>query len=175
MTTPPTPPRIAEVLDAGYLADLPGRTTDEVRAMRDFCSAAAAELSYRRRVLQGQLDVARAEVDRRATGDQRPLVEALEYVLADHAHDHTTPAPGPMAAVVGEPEEVGAVLDVLPLATLPDLDDGDLAAAIVQAEAQEVAVSLWRRGVLDALDVLQADLVARYRDGGASVDEVVLT
>lgn len=174
MTTP-IPPRIAEVLADGYLADLGARTTDQVRAMRDLCSEVAAELSYTRRVLQGQLDVARAEASRRATGDQRPLIAALGEVLADHPPDPAAPAPGPMAAVVGEPAEMGAVLDVLPLGTLPDMDDDALSGAIADVEVREAAVSRWRRGVLDVLDVLQADLVARYRDGGASIDEIVLT
>ena len=57
--------RIDRVLAEDYLADLPGRDTDEVRSMRREAQQEEADLSYVRRMLQGRMDILRAERARR--------------------------------------------------------------------------------------------------------------
>jgi hypothetical protein len=68
--------RIDRVTAPDFLDELEGRQPNEVRAMRDDCQAEEARLSYERRLLQGKLDIARAEAARRGTGEELGLIEA---------------------------------------------------------------------------------------------------
>ncbi len=56
---------------------------------------------------------------------------------------------------------------------LPDFDDEELVAIAARVAEEEQAVSTLRRKVLDHLDRLQHLMVQRYRDGAASVDDIV--
>jgi len=47
------------------LLDLDGKSTDELRSMLDELTAEEMEISYRRRVLHGKMDILRAEIVRR--------------------------------------------------------------------------------------------------------------
>ena len=60
--------------------------------MRDECREEEARLSYARRVLHGQLDVARAEQGRRIDGGETSLVDTLADILSD------SPVVGPAGA-----------------------------------------------------------------------------
>jgi hypothetical protein len=140
-----------------------------IRAMRDECRAEERRLSYVRRVLQGHLDLALAEVARRGGEQTAPLVTRVAHAL-------TGPAGDPRSArAVGlyEPSE-GAddiALDV-ETARLPDLDDATLAALVERLHQRERALSDQRGILLAHLDRLQEALVARYRDGDAVIDDV---
>ena len=56
---------------------------------------------------------------------------------------------------------------------VPDLSDEDLVALEERLVVKEQYISGLRRTVLDHLDALSDDLVRRYRDGGASVDDLM--
>jgi hypothetical protein len=178
MDDPQTRRRIDRVTAEDYLDDLGQRTPAEVRAMRDECREEEARLSYARRLLHGQLDVARAELERRGSGgDASTLVTALGDILADRADapagrsaaNTTIYTPdGPQGRRRGD-----RVLDDVPLGRLPDLDDAQLVDVVRRLTEEEQAISRLRRAVLDHLDRLQQELITRYREGATSVDEVV--
>lgn len=171
--------RIDRLTVPDYLHGLEQRESPELRAMRDECREVEEELSYARRVLQAQLDIARSEAARRAgeiaQASGAALVANLPSILAD------PPVHGPrVARAVGlriptrsgnRPGDLDAPQPAL--ARLPDLADADLADLIGWLSQQEQQVSRQRRTVLDHIDRIQAELVRRYRDGALSIDELV--
>lgn len=170
--------RIDRVTADDYLDGLEERTAPEVRAMRDECRDEESRLSYARRLLHGQLDVARAELARRR-GSGGALLEALPSILAD---DPPGGGRGPRSAGMADvytPEgpqgrrRGDRVLDEMPLGRIPDLSDEDLAVVIARLEREEAQISSLRRSVLEHLDALQAHLIERLRGGGSALDEIV--
>ncbi|HWB70706.1 MAG TPA: hypothetical protein VG452_00685 [Egibacteraceae bacterium] len=170
--------RIDRIIAADYLDGLGQRSAAELRAMRDECRQEESRLSYNRRLLHGTLDIVRAELARRAGAEQAPggLLEQLTSILADE------PPAAPRAvrdAPLYDPEradgrrrEDAHLADAL-LVRLPDLDDAEVAALAERLSGEERTISGERRTVLAHLDRLQEELMARYRDGSATVDEVV--
>ena len=170
--------RIDRVTDPAFVDGLSGLEAAELRSRRDDCREEETRLSYARRVLQGQLDIALAEQRRRAgLDDEGGLVGALSDILADH------PSPGGRelrTAPLYTPEESGygarahdAAIDDPALSRVPDLDDAELAALVERLRSRESELSQLRRTVLAHLDALQAELVGRYRDEGVDLQEVV--
>lgn len=163
--------RLQRITAADYLADLAHADAVEIRALRDECQACEQRLSYVRRVLQGHLDLALAEVARRR-GDGAPAF------VAHLAQALTGPAGGarsPRAVGLYEPidtDDSGLDVDT---ARLPDMDDPALDALIERLQERERAVSAQRGILLDHLDRLQDALVARYRDDRAAIDDVAST
>lgn len=133
-----------------------------LRARRDALREVEARLSYRRRILQAQLDILGRDGDVAA-----PLQDRLAAALADAQPAGDAPA---RAVALQPPVDV----DVEPLPDLASLDDDDVVALAERLAGAEREVSDERRGVLDELDEIQAELVRRYRDlGGVDVDAVV--
>lgn len=170
--------RIDRIVAPDYLHGMEDADVESLRAKRDECREEEALLSYARRVLQAQLDVARTEAARRRgelDGDDTSLVAQLPGILAD-APTSAPRAPRPVG--FGIPERSGkraGDLDApgLALSQLPDLSDAELADYIGRLSEQEERVSHQRAVVLDHLDRLQAELVRRYREGGLTVDDLV--
>lgn len=168
--------RIDRVTAPDLLDALTERSPEEIRALRDDCRLEEARLSYTRRLLQGRLDIARAEAVRRGGEGEGDLIASLAAILAD---DPSPRASGPRAAPVYAPTDEGgrrrddSLVDDSTLGRLPDLDDDELARVIQRIEADEREVSGLRRNVLGNLDALQAELVRRYREGRVGVDDIV--
>lgn len=169
--------RIDRVLDPELPSRIADADTAGVRSLRDACREEEGRLSYVRRILQARIDIVRAEVDRRAGRGEATaaLIDELPRILADR------PAPRREARAVpvhGAEAEGGQraedqLLQDSTMSRLPELDEGelrDLAARLSEAEQE---VSRQRRVVLDHLDALQDELVARYRDGRATVDDIL--
>jgi len=74
--------RIDRVLAEDYLEGLQGLPLAEVRQLRADAEQEEVDLSYLRRMIQGRLDVLRAELNRR-DGTGSDLVEGLAAILAD--------------------------------------------------------------------------------------------
>lgn len=171
--------RIDRVAAPDLLDGVGQLTVDDVRALRDECRHEEARLSYQRRVLQAKIDIVDAHVAARTGGDPpetASLLERLPVILGDDA------PPGdrvPRAAPLYTPEDGDtrrrddADPDDGALGRVPDLPDAELHALAERLVREERIISELRRVVLDHLDGLQAELVARYRDGGIAVDDVV--
>jgi hypothetical protein len=167
--------RIDRITAAGFLGGLEEQAPAEVRAMRDDCRAEESRLSYERRLLQGKIDILRAEVARRGAGEGGGLVDALPSILADQP---TGRSRGVRATPVYEPTEAGgrrgleAELEGV-LARVPDMDDDELDATLEKLLAWERDVSEVRTEVLRRLDTLQEELIRRYREGDMALDEIL--
>lgn len=172
--------QLAEVTDPGFLDGLQSWPLDEVRSRRDAVNEIEVGLSYLRRVVQTRLDIVAAEQRHRADGDDpgaSNLVEELPAILAENVH-----APGlgrlPTLMVPGQldrhlEERLEQILSEARLMRVGDIDDQELAKAADELTSFERSVSAHRRAVFDVLDRLQDEIVRRYRDGGASVDELL--
>ena len=161
--------RIDKIRDPSFVQGLDGLSLDDLRERRDDCVAERDHLSLLRRMLQGRAEILKAEVERRAGGDQSPLVDRLSEILADDEHPVTSRGE---AVRVALPEEEmllarRRVERLASDATLSDpsaLDDEQLAATIDAIAAEERGVSEARSEVLRAMDTIQDELKRRYRD-----------
>lgn len=172
--------QLSEVTDPGFLDGLASWSLDEVRHKRDATNEIEVGLSYLRRVVQTRLDIVLAEQRHREHGehpDVSHLVEELPTILAEHVH---APGLGRLPTLMG-PGQMDEHLErqleeILPegrLVTVDELDGSELAKAAEGLSGFERSVSAQRRAVFDVLDRLQDEIVRRYRDGGASVDELL--
>ena len=109
MTTDSTPAkgtrRIDRVLSEDYLSGLGSVDIAELRELRTEAEQEEVDLSYIRRMVQGRLDVIRAELNRRDGNGSGNLVEDLAAILADEPR---SPARGLGRHVTVEPSrEIG--------------------------------------------------------------------
>ncbi|QBI20251.1 aerial mycelium formation protein [Egibacter rhizosphaerae] len=166
--------RIDRVTDPSLPNQIPELPTGRVRQLRDECREEEARLSYTRRLLHGRLDIARAEALRRSGDDDDILARLPEILAGDENSRGAARALGFYEPGEREGRRVeDRVLDDSALAQLPEFDERGLAEFLAEIEEVERRVSEQRRVVLDHLDRLQAELVARYRDGRAHIGEVV--
>lgn len=163
-------PDLGQLSSSDLLTGVDERSAQEIRVLRDACRDHESGVSYRRRVVQGRLDIAKAERDRRSGTSQGALVDALPNILADQP---TSRPRGDQRAVGIDVPGGGDDVDVPSITDLPELDDAALERRIAELQTTERELSATRRGLLDNLDRLQEELVVRYRDGRADIAEVV--
>lgn len=175
--------RIDRVLAAGYLDGLRTATLQEVRGLRAEAEQEEVDLSYLRRLLQGRVDVVRAELTRRArppsgTATAGSLVEGLSRTLAEQGRG---PAHGLGRYSTVQPTWVDdrrrrleALIDDTDLSDVPSHTDEDLGAALDMLSAEERTLSATRRQVQTVMDACGAELTRRYRDGEADVDALLV-
>lgn len=169
------------MLAPSYLDGLEERPIDEIRAMRRACVAVETSVSFVRRMVQGRLDIVRAELARRRAGhapaDVAQMIGRLPEILGDHDRPpglgrlpQAMEPPEPDPAVVARLDELAGVRW---LAGLADTDDAELARTIAGLEALEHEVSQRRRSLFERIDALQAELTRRYREGEATVESLL--
>ena len=172
--------RVDRVLAPDFVAGLEGLDLEEIRARRAEADQEETDLSYARRLLQGRIDILRAEQAARQgdgplSGHPRTdeeIAKALALVLADDRREdhglgrHTVSAPSRVGEHRREAER--AVADVGGSATA-DLSDEELAAAIAKLTEIEGRVSRVRREVQGVVDALTAEIARRYAAGGVPV------
>jgi hypothetical protein len=165
-------------------ADLSLLGLEELRAMRRTAGEEEADLSYLRRLLQGRLDILRAELDRRAgtapspaPGGEAPLLlDQLPRILADLPSRVRSSA---RHVTLGTPrgQRYRALADALmgevELADLDGRDDGELRAACARLSAYEREVSGQRQQLQGMADECGAEITRRYREGEAHVDDLL--
>src|SRR5262245_60923410 len=83
MTFPTGNTRIDRLLAPDYLSALAERSLEEIRGMRAEAEQEETDLSFLRRLLQGHVDILRAERDRRRGDGPSSLVDALPEILAE--------------------------------------------------------------------------------------------
>jgi hypothetical protein len=175
--------RVDRVLAPDYLAGLPGMGLEEIRRRRAEAEQEEVDLSYARRLLQGRLDILRAEQEARSANggaSRQPrsdveIVGALSKILADGPR--TTHGMGRYLGNV-EPTRVGehrreaerAVADV-GASDLAGMADLALAESIDHLADIETRISRTRRSVQHVVDTLTEEIARRYATG--EIDVVV--
>jgi len=189
---------IDRLLEPELTSNLEAVPIIELRIRRDACQRAEVALSYVRRLLQGELDIAAAELAARGRGvrgDTGRLVEDLPTILAGtsaNAPSQTT-AHEPRITMAGVAEGwteqkelaledlVEEVLvaelkgdekrqPVLPGANLGAFGDEELRSLAELLRTAETSVSTRRRTLHDRIDQLQTTIVERYKVGAADAD-----
>jgi len=176
-----TAPSLDELLAPGFVQGLRAIPLDDLRHRRAQAAEVEVGLSYARRVVQGRLDIVRAEFLRRelgqSSGDLPGLVERLPEILGDRVH-----APGngrlptlmaPNDADAHDVMGVDDLVDPSRLADLSTLDADGLAGLDGELSNLEHEVSRNRKAVHEVIDRLQEELVRRYKSGEASVDKLL--
>jgi hypothetical protein len=177
---------IDRVLAPGFADDVTTLDFAELRARRQLAEQEEVDLSYARRLLQGRLDLIRAEQAQRATArdgvdagarTDDEIVRDLAAVLSDDGPraDH-----GLGRHLTTDPSRVGEhrraaeqAVDDVAASDPSSLDAEGLAAAVAHLSELEHAVSENRHRVQAVMDVLTAEVARRYRDGEAHVEDVL--
>ena len=148
-----------------------------LRERRRMCDDLDGELSYYRRLLHGRLDLLNFELRRCSGEETRSLMEALPEILADGEEPAREAMPKSLSIELPDMGErqraIDRVLDDDFLTHLPSVDEAELTAIEADLSAIAEEVSAQRRAVYDALKVILEELTRRYRDGLATVDELL--
>jgi hypothetical protein len=169
--------RVDRVLAPDYLSGLSTRSLVEVRGLRDEAEQEETDLSYLRRLLQGRIDILKAELNRRAGSTGEDLIAALPRILADATRPgprglgrHIAVEPSTPAERRRSPE---TLVDNVQLADLGARTEEELTAALAQLEAEEQRQSGQRRAVQRVVDACSGEITRRYRAGEASVSDLL--
>ena len=177
-----TPPaqgnrRIDRVLAEDYLDGLRDLPLAEVRQLRTDAEQEEVDLSYLRRMIQGRLDILRAEVNRRDNPSNQTLVEGLAAILADEPR---APARGLGRHSTIEPSRadshrryVEAMVSDVDLSDVSARSTDELAHAMRTMSEEEQGISTKRRAVQGVMDACSAEITRRYRDGEADVSTLL--
>jgi hypothetical protein len=175
---------IDRVLAPGFADGLSELSLDELRERRQLAEQEEADLSYARRLLQGRMDLLRAELASRTddgavaagTRSDEELARDLAVVLADGPRtDH-----GLGRHITTEPSRVGEhrraaeqAVDDVQASDPASLPDAGIAHALTRLGDLESSVSESRHQVQAVMDVLTTEVGRRYREGEANVEDVL--
>ena len=169
--------RIDRVLAEDYLSGLAEAPIAEVRELRKEAEQEEVDLSYIRRMVQGRLDVIRAELNRREGNGSGSLVDDLAGILADEPRG---PARGLGRHVTVEPSRadshrryVEALVADVDLSDVASRTADQLAHAMHTLSEEEQSLSAKRRQVQQVMDACSAEITRRYRDGEAQVETLL--
>ena len=151
-------------------------SVEEIRARRTHLQTQEDAVSFVRRLAQGRLDLARDEERRRQSNDRSVNVESelAEVFGQEHGGGSARP-PRETNIATDHPlvVELERLCETVGFGSLRQLDVDSLRAAIEQLSSFESARSSERRALFDEIDALTAELVRRYKDGGANVDSLL--
>jgi hypothetical protein len=170
--------RLDRVLAEGYLAGLSQAPLPDVRTLRDDAEQEEVDLSYIRRLIQGRMDIVRAELNRReGSGPTGTLVEGLAQTLADEPRGparglgrHSTVEPSRVDSHRRYVESLVADVDLTDTATR---SSDELHHAMRVLSDEEQVLSGKRRAVQAVMDACSAEITRRYRDGEADVSSLL--
>ncbi|MFF2653779.1 hypothetical protein [Streptomyces sp. NPDC058045] len=152
----------------------------ELRELRRQARRDEADLSYVRRLVQGRIDILRAELDRRtaprAPLDGVPPVDRLPEILTDQPARQRSSARHVTLATPRSAEYGRLAAEMLAEVELSDLDartDEELRAAMGRLVAYEQQVSRERQRLQRTADACGAEIARRYREGEANVDDLL--
>ncbi|MCB5911402.1 RsiG family protein [Streptomyces pinistramenti] len=172
---PHRPPKQRDRFQPVVQPDLTAQTLPDLRVLRRDAQQEEADLSYLRRLLQGRIDILRAETARRAA-PLSPLLDRLPEILTDVPSSHRSSA---RHVTLGPPhseeyrrladEMLGEVeLSDLTARTDPELQEG--MSRLVRYEQQ---VSHRRQSLQRMADDCSTEITRRYREGEAQVDDLL--
>ncbi|TGB12709.1 hypothetical protein [Streptomyces sp. MZ04] len=166
--------------------DLSALLLRELRELRRDAQQNEADLSYVRRLLQGRIDILRAEAARRRdpqapdpegkAGPVGPVVDRLSEILRDAPARHRSSA---RHVTLGTPHsaEYGLLAtEMLAEVELSDLEartDDELHTAMGRLVRCEQQVSRRRQQLQRTADDCSAEIARRYREGEAQVDDLL--
>ncbi|MEU5097750.1 aerial mycelium formation protein [Streptomyces sp. NPDC020996] len=148
----------------------------ELRALRRDAQRDEADLSYVRRLLQGRVDILRAELARRSPAGAGSVVERLSEILADGPARHRSSARHVTLGTPHGEEYRRLAADMLAEVELSDLGartDQELQTAMRRLERYEQQVSRRRQLLQRTADDCGGEIARRYREGEAQVDDLL--
>ncbi|MGX1561426.1 RsiG family protein [Streptomyces sp. NPDC055506] len=157
----------------------------ELRTLRREAQRDEADLSYVRRLLQGRIDILRAELARRTPADvaaaaapaEVSVVERLAEILRDAPARHRSSARHvTLSTPQGEEprrlaEEMLGEVELSDLGARTDLELNTAMGRLVRYEQQ---VSRRRQRLQRTADECSAEIARRYREGEAQVDDLLV-
>lgn len=173
----PAAPEAVRPPESTMSPDLRTLHLDELRTLRRDSHADEADLSYVRRLLQGRIDILRAELARRAAPEV-PVVDRLPEILVD-APSVRRPASArhlTLSTPKGEEYRVLAaeMLAEVELSDLGARTDTELREAMGRLARHEQVVSRRRQELQRTADDCGAEIARRYREGEAQVDDLLV-
>jgi hypothetical protein len=155
--------------------DPAGLSLTDLRLLRQQMQHEDDVVSYARRVAQARLDLVKTELSRRNAGPDADLNTQIGAVLSQHLTGGPARPPRPTEDLSDNPlaEELDAVCAEFYFGRLEKLDNTELDSLADAIGKFEAKVSSDRRERFDRLDALSAELVRRYRDGEANVDNLL--
>ncbi|MEU3614305.1 aerial mycelium formation protein [Streptomyces sp. NPDC006872] len=175
---PPTQRGDSPVLSAPPLEpDLAGLSLPELRTLRRDAQRDEADLSYVRRLLQGRIDILRAELARRSPTGAASVVERLSEILTDAPARHRSSARHVTLGTPHSEEYRRLAADMLSDVELSDLDartDPELHEAMARLVRYEQQVSSRRQHLQRTADDSGVEISRRYREGEAQVEDLLV-
>lgn len=168
---------LESILRAEFLEGISTKSTAEIREMRRACEREEHGLSYARRLVQGKLDIVRAEaIRRRDENGATSLLAALPSVLGDRAT--ARPRNSRAVRLLPPPDvlphvEIAESIGQTTVASIREQSDEKIADLASQLADTERELSVMRQIVFERIDALQAELTDRYKTGAADVREVL--
>lgn len=162
--------------------DLAALSLPELRTLRRDAQRDEADLSYVRRLLQGRIDILRAELARRSPGGavmdvgEASVVARLPEILTDAPARHRSSA---RHVTLGTPHgeeyrllaaEMLAEVELSDLAARTDLELNTAMGRLVRYEQQ---VSGRRQRLQRTADESSGEIARRYREGEAQVEDLL--
>jgi hypothetical protein len=150
----------------------------ELRLLRRQAQDDEADLSYLRRLIQGRVDILRAELMRRSGEEVLPdtLLQQLPGILADIPSQVRRPARH-VTLRTPRSEEFQALADELmddiAFADPEAQSDAALRGACIRLTAHERTVSRRRHGLQRTVDRCSTEITRRYREGEAHVEDLL--
>ncbi|MFE7352225.1 ABC transporter substrate-binding protein [Streptomyces sp. NPDC057543] len=160
---------------AGPQPELVRLRLPELRTLRRDSQRDEADLSYVRRLIQGRIDILRAELARRRD-PEAPVVDRLSEILADTPSQHRSSARHVTLTTPRSDEYRRLAAETLAEVELSDLDartDDELDIAMGRLVRYEQQVSRRRHQLQRTADDCSAEIARRYRDGEAQVDDLL--
>ena len=155
--------------------DLSDLRLPELRRVRRDSQQDEADLSYVRRLLQGRIDILRAELGRRRDPES-PVVDRLSEILRDQPTRQRSSA---RHVTLGTPHSeefrrlAAEMLSEVELSDLAARTDDELHTAMGRLVRYEQQVSRRRQHLQRTADDCSAEIARRYREGEAQVDDLL--
>jgi len=148
----------------------------ELRTLRRDAQRDEADLSYVRRLLQGRIDILRAELARRSPAGAGSVVDRLPEILTDAPARQRSSARHVTLGTPHSEEYRRLAAEMLAEVELSDLTartDLELTTAMARLVRYEQQVSRRRHHLQRTADDCSAEIARRYREGEAQVDDLL--
>ena len=172
--------RIDRVLSEDFLGDVGSLSLAEIRQRRGDAEQEEVDVSYLRRLVQGRIDILRAELARRGGEGTGSLLADLPQILGENS-----PRTAPRGMGRHNPVEpsradehrryVEALVADVDLSDVAARTEEELRGALGVFEREESDLSDKRRRIFDILDACSAEITRRYKDGEADVSDLLAT